>query len=238
MDAGTFRWVLIVIAVLVALGIYFYGQHQAKLRRRSAIDSFTRDEIDSAFVEDEQLRDELDNLNQILREDEGAEKIDDFVINPVEESGPQTPFTLPDPELFEHPSIADRDPKRLLSYHLRHDDFRMMIGSEIDDAVRQSGLVLSEAGILECLDGDRVAFRVLSLSEPGDFNDYQSIGFKTCGLHCYIDLDDCEDVRNAYELLLKKVDKIVRVLNVKVYTAEQQLLTISDVTETRKSFGE
>ena len=53
MDAATFRWVLVVIALLVAVGIYFYGQHQSRLRRRSAIDTFTRDEIDSAFVEDE-----------------------------------------------------------------------------------------------------------------------------------------------------------------------------------------
>ena len=49
MDAATFRWVLVVIALLVAVAIYFYGQHQSRLRRRSAIDTFTRDEIDSAL---------------------------------------------------------------------------------------------------------------------------------------------------------------------------------------------
>ena len=242
MDAATFRWVLIAIAVLVAVGIYFYGQHQSRLRRRSAIDTFTRDEIDSAFVEDEQLRSELDNLNQIMRDDESGEtaedlKIDDVVINPVEEKTQQTPFTLPDPELFEHPSIAGRDPTRLISYHLRHDDFRLMLGSEIEAAVRQAGLELNDEGILEYRDKDTVAFRVLSLSEPGDFVDYRALEFKTCGLNCYIDLDDCDSAREAYEALLRKVDEMVRVLNVKVYTSDQQLLTISDVTETRKSFS-
>ena len=238
MDAATFRWVLIVIAVLVALGIYFYGQHQARLRRRSAIDSYHRDEIDSAFVEDEQLRSELDNLNQIMREDEVEQPVDDIVINPIEEKTQTTPFTLPDPELFTHPAIAGRDPERLVCYHLRHDDFRMILGTEIDAAVRQASLELNETGLLECRENDTVLFRVASLTEPGDFNDYQSVTFKTCGCSCFIDLDDCEDPRRAYETLLKKVDEMVRVLNLKVYKADQQLLTISDVTETRKAFAQ
>ena len=66
MDAATFRWVLVIIALLIALGIYFYGQHQSRLRRRSAIDTFTREEIDSAFVEDEQLRTEHAHKNRML----------------------------------------------------------------------------------------------------------------------------------------------------------------------------
>ena len=101
MDAATFRWALVIIALLIALGIYFYGQHQSRLRRRSAIDTFTREEIDSAFVEDEQLRTELNNLNQILRENEAEENLEDFRIDsPLEEQ--KTPFALPDPEIYVH----------------------------------------------------------------------------------------------------------------------------------------
>ena len=54
MDATTFRWVLVIIAVLLGVAIYFYGAHQSRLRKRSAIETFTREEIDSAFIEDEQ----------------------------------------------------------------------------------------------------------------------------------------------------------------------------------------
>ena len=96
MDAATFRWVLIVIAVLLGVAIYFYGQHQSRLRKRDAIETFTREEIDSAFIEDEQLRDELDSLNQILQEDDADEVLDRIQINPSRESQ-STPFALPDP---------------------------------------------------------------------------------------------------------------------------------------------
>ena len=40
MDAVTFRWVLVIIAVVLALAIYFFGQHQARLRKRNAIEVF------------------------------------------------------------------------------------------------------------------------------------------------------------------------------------------------------
>ncbi len=236
MDAATFRFVLVVIAVLIALAIYLYGLHQSKLRRRSAIDSFTRDEIDSAFGEDEALRNELDNLNQILREDELDEHVDDIEINPGREAQ-TTPFSLPDPEIFMHPSIAGRDADRLVSYHLRHEDFRLITGEEADDAVRQAGLETNVEGLLECREDGMVAFRIASLSAPGDFSAVENLDFSTLGFNCFIDLDDCEDPRRAYETLLKKVDELVRLLNVKVYKPDQHLLTISDVTAVREKLA-
>ena len=98
MDAATFRWVLVVIAVVLVAGIYLYGTHQSRLRKRAAIDSFSREEIDSAFVEDEQLREELDNLNQILNENESLENLNEIQINPAMDKE-TTPYALPDPEI-------------------------------------------------------------------------------------------------------------------------------------------
>jgi FtsZ-interacting cell division protein ZipA len=236
MDAAAFRLVLVIIALLVAVAIYLYGLHQSKLRRRSAIDSFTRDEIDSAFGEDEALRNELDNLNQMLREDELDDNVDDIEINPGREVQ-TTPFSLPDPEIFLHPSIAGIDADRLVSYHLRHEDFRLITGEEADDAVRQAGLETNVEGLLECREEGLVAFRIASLSAPGDFSAIENLDFSTLGLNCFIDLDDCEDPRRAYETLLKKVDELVRLLNLKVYKPDQQLLTISDVTDIRNKLA-
>jgi hypothetical protein len=234
MDAVTFRWVLVVIALLVALAIYFYGQQQARLRRRSAVDTYTRDEIDSAFVEDEQLRSELDNLNTILRDDEIDENIGDIEINPARDSD-TTPFVLPDPEIYVHARIAGRDPGRLLNYHLRHDDFRLITGEEAGPAVQQAALELDADGLLEFQQEGKVVFRIASLTTPGDFTGVDKLEFSTLGFNCFIELDDCENPRNAYEDLLKKIDELVRILNVKVYKSSQELLTISDITETRKT---
>jgi len=234
MDASTFRWVLVIIALLLVLAIYFYGQHQSRLRRRSAIDTFTREEIDSAFIEDEQLRSELDNLNQILRENEAEKNLDNIQINPARDVE-TTPFLLPDPQIYLHPVISRCKPERLINYHLRHTDFRLITGEEAANAVEQAAFELNEDGLLEIRDGEAVAFQIASLTAPGDFSRVRDLDFSTLGFNCFIDLDSCENPRAAYEVLLKKIDELVRLVNVKVFKSTQELLTISDITEIRKS---
>lgn len=233
MDAAAFRWVLVIIAVVLAVAIYFFGQHQARLRKRNAMDTFTREEIDSAFIEDEQLRFELNNLNQILRENEADENFDEIQINPGADA-PTTPFALPDPEIFVPPAIAGKDDDRIISYHLRHDDFRLITGEEASEAARQAGLVINEEGHLEYREEEELAFQVANLVEPGDFWRLEELEFSTLGFNCYIDLDVCPNPRLGYEAMLKKIDELVRTLSVKVYKPGQELLTISDVTDVRQ----
>ena len=232
MDAATFRWVLVIIAVLVALAIYLYGQHQSRLRKRNAIETFTREEVDSAFVEDEQLRFELNNLNQILQDNEAEENLDEIQINPAREAQ-KTPFALPDPEIYVPTSLAKKDEARLISYHLRHGDFRLITGEEASAAVEHVGLELNNDALLEYREEGELAFQIASLSAPGDFSALERLEFTTLGFNCFIDLDVCDNPRLAFEAMLKKIDELVRMLNVKVYKPSQELLTISDVTSVR-----
>ena len=236
MDATTFRWVLVIIAIILAVAIYVFGQYQARLRKRNALETFTREEVDSAFIEDEQLRFELNNLNNILRDNESGEALDDIQINPAQEAQ-KTPYALPDPEIFVPATLAGKDAGRLISYHLRHGDFRLITGEEASDAVQQTGLELNAAGYLEYREEGEVAFQVASLSAPGDFAEIKNLDFSTIGLNCFIDLDQSEYPRFGYEAMLKKVDELVRMLDVKVYKPDQELLTISDVTETREKLA-
>ncbi|MDH3387338.1 MAG: cell division protein ZipA C-terminal FtsZ-binding domain-containing protein [Gammaproteobacteria bacterium] len=236
MDATTFRWVLVIIAVILAVAIYVFGQHQARLRKRNALETFTREEVDSAFIEDEQLRFELNNLNNILRDNEAEESLDDIQINPAKEAQ-KTPYALPDPEIFVPAALVGKDEERLISYHLRHGDFRLITGEEASNAVQQTGLVLNAEGCLEYREEGQIAFQVASLSAPGDFSEIENLDFNTLGLNCFIDLDLSENPRFGYEAMLKKVDELVRMLNVKVYKPDQELLTISDVTATREKLA-
>ena len=107
--------------------------------------------------------------------------------------------------------------------------------------MQQTGLELNAQGLLEYREkietdeAGEVAFRIASLTAPGDFLRIEDLDFRTLGLNCFIDLDECENPQRAYEALLKKIDELVRILNLKVFKPSQELLTISDVTETRKS---
>ncbi len=237
MDATFFRWVLVGIAIVVALAIYLYSLHQTRLRRRSAIDDVTREEIDSAFIEDEQLRDELDNLNQILLNDEDEDNLEPIQINAARDMQ-KTPYALPDPEIYLPPQLQARDEEQVISYHLRHGDFRLITGEEAQFAVHQAGLELAADGLLEYREDDELLFQVASLSEPGHFQQIDQLDFSTLGFNCFIDLDTADNARLGYEAMLRKIDELVRALNVKVYQPSQDLLTISDVTEVRENLAE
>ena len=56
---------------------------------------------------------------------------------------------------------------------------------------------------------------------------------KTLLFNCFIDFDASGNARLAYEVMLKKIDELVRAMSIKVYKPDQELLTISDVTEVR-----
>lgn len=234
MDASTFRWVLIIIAVALALAIYLFGLHQARLRRRDAIETFTRDEVDSAFVEDEQLRAELDNLDKILKDDEVEENLDEFQINLAVEEVQQAPLEVSNPEIFVPTLLTSKDEEQLISHHLRHSDFRLIVGEEAESAAHHAGLELNADGLLEFLEEGELVFQIASLSEPGNFFDIDDSNFVTLGFNCFIDLDSCTNPHQAYESMLKKIDELVRILNVKVYKPSHELLTITDVTEIRE----
>jgi len=236
MDAAAFRLVLIAIAVLVVLAIYFLGQHQARLRRRSAMESFTRDEVDSTFIEDEQLHSELDNLNRIMRDDRDDGDLEQFRIEAGEGPRPVAPARHA-AEVFVPARLTGRDPGRVVSYHLRHEDFRLITGEEASAAAEQVGLQLNGVGYLEYREDGEIAFQVASLSAPGTFTGIDQLEFATLGFNCFVDFEVSADPRQAYEAMLKKIDELVRLLNVKVYKPDQRLLTISDVTDLREQFG-
>ena len=236
MDADLFRWVLVIIAVVLALAIYLFGQHQARLRKRNAIETFTREEVDSAFVEDEQLRSELSNLNKILEDNELEDNLDEILMTPAMEAE-KPPSALPDPEIYAPPELAAKDEDQLISYHLRHSDFRLIIGEEAESAVQHAGLELNAEGLLEYYAEGELAFQIASLSAPGNFLEIEDLNFVTLGFNCFIDLDSSTSPRLAYESMLKKIDQLVSVLNLKVYKPGHELLTLSDVTDIREKLA-
>ncbi len=235
MDASALRWALAIIGVVLLVGIYLYGVQQNRMRKRTARDTFAREEIDSAFIEDEQLREELDNLGQIISDDANKDEIASIDINPALEAN-LTPEPKQQVELFIADAVSAISDDNLVSHLLMHADQRLITGEELASAVAHAGLVINAEGLLE-YENDDLCFCFASLSEPGHFSDLDKLEFSSLGLNCFFDLADCDDAFKNYETMLKKIDELVRLLGVNVYQSNQQLLTISDVTEIRKKFS-
>jgi FtsZ-interacting cell division protein ZipA len=220
MDASALRWVLAIIGIVLLVGIYLFGLHQNRLRKRAAVETFTREDIDSAFIEDEQLREELDNLNQIMQQGDLDEDLDQIKINPAIEAN-LTPIELPLPELF----VAE----------LKHADHRLITGEEIENAMMHAEIEIGAEGYLEYHQSGEHYFTIASLSAPGHFSDMGQLDFSTLGFNCFIDIESNHDAEISYELMLKKVDELVRLLDVKVYQSNHELLTMANITQVRKN---
>ncbi|MCP4485873.1 MAG: hypothetical protein GY820_00885 [Gammaproteobacteria bacterium] len=230
MDASALRWALAIIGVVLLVGIYLYGVQQSRLRKRAARDTFTREEIDSAFIEDEQLRQELDNIGTIISDDGNTTELESIRINPALEANLKPAVQAV--ELFVADAIAAIDTDKLVSHLLMHTDQRLITGEELYSACQYARLVINAEGLLE-YDDEELCMRFSSLSAPGHFADFERPKFTTVGLNCFFDLEACDNPYKEYEIMLKKIDELVRLLNVWVYQSNRQLLTISDVNEIR-----
>lgn len=234
MDASALRWTLAIIGIVLLVGIYLHGLHQNRVRKRIAMETLTREEVDSAFIEDEELRSELDNISQIMTETDERESYDGIYINPAIEAD-LTPFKLPPPEWFEADVLASVKPDQLVSYLLYHADYHLMTSEAVESAFRLAGLMVNDAGYMEYRQEDELSFTMTNLSAPGHFIDIDNPEFSTQGFNCFIDLQTNSNPAASYELMLKKIDELVRLLNVKVYQPNHDLLTISDVTRIRST---
>jgi len=236
MDASALRWVLAIIGIVLLVGIYLFSLQQRRLRKRAAMETFAREEIDSAFIEDEQLRAELDKLHQIMEQSNAQENFDQIKIKPAIQAD-RALSSQPAPELFIAQAIAAVDAENLISYLLKHPDNRLITGEEIETAVRHTGFEINQQGLLEMREQGALCFTMTSLSSPGDFSDMGELDFSTLGLQCFIDLEQNANPKLSYEVMLKKIDELVRIMKLKVFQPNQDLLTISDVTQIRKQLN-
>ncbi len=232
MDASALRWTIAIIGIVLLVGIYLHGLHQNRLRKRIAMETLTREEVDSAFIEDEELRAELDNLSQIMTETDEHESYDSIQINPANEAD-LTPFKLPPSEWFVADILSSVAPDQRVNYLLYHADYHLMTSEAVESALRLVGLVANKEGYMEYRHENELSFMMTNISAPGHFIDIGNPEFSTQGFNCFINLQTNSNPVASYEMMLKKIDELARLLNVKVYQPNHDLLTISDVTRVR-----
>ena len=236
MDATALRWVLGIIGVLCIAGIYLFSMYQSKLRRQAAAETFTREEMESGFIEDETLRKELSNINSKLDEDINATEINEIKINPGLEAGLKK--DIPANAEIELPKIVcELLPDRRIAHVLKPLDDRLLTSQELRNALDHTGFTLNEDNRYVLKDNPDAQFQILNLTTAGSFQGISEEEFTTQGLVCCINLSECSLPLGCYEILLKKIDELVRILDLKVYSNELDLLTLQHVTEIRKKLS-
>ena len=238
MDATALRWVLGVIGVLCIVGIYLYSLYQSKQRRQASTKTFTHEEIESGFIEDETLRQELSNINAMLDDDINESEINDIKINPGLETEPKAEFS--DKAEIELPRlVCDLLPDHRIAHVLKAVDDRLLTAQELRNAFTHAGFEMNAENRFKLEDNPDAQFQILNLTSSGSFQQINEDQFSSQGLVCCINLTECAQPLGCYETMLKKVDELVRILELKVYSQELDLLTLQHVTDIRnKLLGE
>lgn len=233
MDATALRWVLAITGIIVIGGVYLYTLYQNKLRRRAAIKTYTQQELDSGQIEDQVLSREISSINNILDEEDLNRDITDIKINPaMDVSMLETRSKKPAVHLPQ--IMAQIETHNLVAHILKHSDDRVLTGQEIQQAFRHTGFVVGDDGFGQLEDAEFSHFKLANMTASGSFNELNEAQFFSYGMVCFFDCSSYKQPNTCYELMLKKVDELVRVLDLKVYNEDLQLLTLQHVTDTRK----
>jgi FtsZ-interacting cell division protein ZipA len=237
MDATSLRWILVIIGVVVILGVYLFSIYQSKLRRNAAIKTFTQDEMESGVIEDDALRDELSHINTMLDQEIAEDDIEDILIKTtddaqiaVEEEPPRPPLMLPS-------GLLDIARNNRVVHVLKPDDDHLLTSDELISAMQHVQFILQEDGMMKAEFEDSADFLLASLTDDGSLAKINDAQYSTPGLVCYFDMASCKQPMACYEFMLKKIDELVRELNLKVYDEDLQLLTLQHVTDTRRQIN-
>jgi len=223
MDPEQLRWTLLIIGTVLIIAVYVFGRHQSKLRNRAAIKTYTQEEIEDPYIDDDTLRRELEILDNVLTENEDS-LFQQININP----GIEVEYST---NLEEQAFIKENcdTSKHLVSYLLKKQDGTQLEKQSIHKALMGSGFMRNEDSNYLFFDSKQELFSVtLRPSKNHQIGQVSAI--------CFI-MDRVIHRKNAdasYEAMLKIIDTLTRHLNVKVYNQNQSLLSIEDVTLIRK----
>jgi len=231
MDASTLRWALAIVGLVVIGAIYLFSSFQKKSRRQAAIDTFTREELDTADIGDQQLKEELQHLNQVMQDIQDTQVVNDIKISvkkPALEEKPE----LRKEQIFIAPKAQAEG---VISYHLKGEEDRILSGKDLLAAFKQVSLIIRSDGYYEYAEQLQVNFLVASLTDPATFESINKEEYNTTGLNCFFDPSNVNQPQQSYNVMLKKIDHLVQILDVKVYKNNLDLLTVTDVMKQREN---
>ena len=223
MDSEQLRWTLLIIGTVLIVAVYIFGRHQSKLRNRAAIKTYTQEEIEDPYIDDDTLRRELEILDDVLTEKEDSE-FQKININP----GIEVEYST---NLEEQDFIKENcdTSNHLVSYLLKKPNGSQLDKALIHKALMGSGFMTNGDSNYSFFDSKQELFSVaLRPSKTHKDGEVSAI--------CFI-MDRVIHRKNAnesYEAMLKSIDTLTRQLQVKVYNQNQSLLSIDDVTLIRK----
>jgi cell division protein ZipA len=199
MDISTFRWILIIVGVLVLAAIFLFGSPERRKQRASRKPNRrTRDLPRKEPVLDNESeghgQDDLDAESRIQPE---------LGIEPATE-GPEPDLPPPGPP-----------PDKIITLFLQARDNHRISGVDLLEAALKSGMVFGDRDIFHRVmdDSEDIIFSMANLTKPGYFDKTAWNTFETIGVTIFMTLPGPMPALDAWNAMLATSRRVAELLH-------------------------
>jgi len=221
MDIATFRWILIVVGVLIIAGIFLLGNPERRPRRRAS-------RKDSNSRKDSKKPGKQTRREPTLGE-ASAGLAPDGTTEPGQGELAMQPARVPEAGIV----LAGPKPEKIVTLYLRARDNHRIAGADLLEAALKSGLVFGAHDIFHrVVDGsEQPLFSMANLTKPGVFDRQAWNTMQTHGVTLFMTLPGPLNALDAWDAMLGTSRRLAELLHA-------DLLDVSRAVFTRQREGQ
>lgn len=228
-DMTSFRWILLLLGLLVLGLIFFLGSRKARSGKRQVPDaSFFPDQPVSSSA-DPDLDKDLQDLGAHIRINENDIQV-----------GRPVPVTADEPGTDSH--AAAREPVTvptgdIINLFLMAPEGEFFSGNQVLHAVTQIGMEYGDMRIFhyrESMSDKYPYFSIANILEPGWFDIEGLNEFQTPGIVIFMQVPNDHGTVRAYDCMVEKATQLSHVLRGHLLDASRSSLTPQTISHTRE----
>jgi cell division protein ZipA len=220
MDISTFRWVLIIVGIVIVAGIFLFGNPDKKRKPRASRKRVHAQRVRREPVLDAERGDDRDN-----NEDSDARQ-PELAIGGVDEE------PTVDPDIESRSSTrpaapAAPPPDKIVTLFLQARDNHTITGVELLDASLKSGLVFGNHDIFHRIQEEDIEpiFSMANLTKPGTFDKNAWNTMEIKGVTMFMTLPGPRNALDAWDSMLATSRRLAELLHADLLDDTQVVFT-------------
>lgn len=223
MDISTFRWILIVIGVVIVAGIFLFGNPDRKRKPRASRKRVHAQRVRREPALDKQPENEAET-------GEGDERQAELAIGLPDDDagGAQRREGRIEPRLDDKPKAPPAPlPDKIVTLFLQARDNHKISGIELLDASLKSGLVFGAHDIFHRIHEEDVepVFSMANLTKPGTFDKSAWNTMETRGVTMFMTLPGPRNALDAWDAMLATSRRLAELLHADLLDDAHEVFT-------------
>lgn len=242
-----FQGILLAIGIVILVIIYFISRkrNQSKPSQELPANPYTSqkhrfDEADNSFevnpIYDNQLDERVDDSvepNFTIEEDDAID-VDDLDISSLfeqaktfeqDEQISNQNVTSDSTQTHSSANYSATLPNSLVVLHLKPKSKDSFWGKDVFDTLEDYQLKLGAMHVFHYQQDSQRIFSIANMVEPGTFDVDKMISSRIKGLTAFMQLDQQEDVIDAFNVMIKKLGEMADILEASIYDQQHAILT-------------